>query len=129
MGGGLFGTLLYGFGNKYRYRIEKVKLSFKNLPASFKGLKIVQISDIHSGSLDDYAAVEKGIQKILNLQPDIVFFTGDLVNNTASEMEDKISLFSAIKAPMGVYSIFGNHDYGDYVQWPSPEAKIGRAHV
>jgi predicted MPP superfamily phosphohydrolase len=86
-------------------------------------LKIVQISDIHSGSLDDHAAVEKGIQKILNLQPDIIFFTGDLVNNSASEMEDKISLFSAIKAPMGVYSIFGNHDYGDYVQWPSAEAK------
>jgi uncharacterized protein len=123
VGGGLFGTLLYGFGNKYRYRVEKVKLSFKNLPESFKGLKIVQISDIHSGSLDDHAAVEKGIQKILNLQPDIIFFTGDLVNNTASEMEDKISLFSAIKAPMGVYSIFGNHDYGDYVQWPSAEAK------
>ena len=123
VGGGLFGTLLYGFGNKYRYRVEKVKLSFKNLPESFKGLKIVQISDIHSGSLEDHAAVEKGIQKILNLQPDIIFFTGDLVNNTASEMEDKISLFSAIKAPMGVYSIFGNHDYGDYVQWPSGEAK------
>ena len=123
VGGGLFGTLLYGFSNKYRYRIEKVKMSFNNLPKSFKGLKIVQISDIHSGSLEDHAAVEKGIQKILHLQPDIIFFTGDLVNNKASEMEDKISLFSAIKAPMGVYSIFGNHDYGDYVQWPSAEAK------
>lgn len=123
IGSSIFGAFLYGFGNKYRYRIEKVKLTFDHLPKSFKGLKIVHISDIHSGSLDDLAAVEKGIQKIRHLEPDIIFFTGDLVNNTAIEMEDKISLFSSIKAPMGVYSILGNHDYGDYIQWASPEAK------
>jgi predicted MPP superfamily phosphohydrolase len=125
VGGGLFGTLLYGFGNKYRYRIEKVKFQSNKIPAPFKGLKIVQISDIHSGSLDDLSAVQKGIQKINDLQPDVVFFTGDLVNNMAKEMEDKIELFSSIKAPLGVYSILGNHDYGDYVAWPSAEAKKG----
>jgi len=123
VGGGLFGTLLYGFGNKYRYRIEKATIQSDRIPAAFKGLKIVQISDIHSGSLDDVEAVNKGIQKINDLQPDVIFFTGDLVNNMAKEMDDKIELFSSLKAPMGIYSILGNHDYGDYVSWPSPDAK------
>jgi predicted MPP superfamily phosphohydrolase len=123
VGGGLFGTLLYGFGNKYRYRIEKATIQSNRIPAAFKGLKIVQISDIHSGSLDDVEAVKKGIQKINDLQPDVIFFTGDLVNNMAKEMDDKIELFSSLKAPMGIYSILGNHDYGDYVSWPSPDAK------
>jgi predicted MPP superfamily phosphohydrolase len=123
VGGGLFGTLLYGFGNKYKYRIEKVKLSFDNLPASFKGMRIVQISDIHAGSLDDKAAVEKGIQKIMDQSPDLILFTGDLVNNEASEMKELASAFSKLKAPMGVYSILGNHDYGDYKQWSSAEEK------
>jgi len=123
VGGGLFGTLMYGFGNKYRYRVEKLKLHFENVPDAFRGMKMVHISDIHSGSLEDHAAVKKGIQKILELNPDIIFFTGDLVNNTANEMEDKIELFSSVQAPMGVYSILGNHDYGDYVQWGSPDAK------
>jgi len=123
VGGGLFGTLLYGFGNKYKYRIEKVKLSFDNLPASFKGMRIVQISDIHAGSLDDKAAVEKGIQKIMDQSPDLILFTGDLVNNEASEMKELASVFSKLKAPMGVFSILGNHDYGDYKQWSSNEEK------
>ena len=123
VGGGLFGTLLYGFGNKYKYRIEKVKLSFDNLPAAFKGMRIIQISDIHSGSLDDKIAVEKGIQKIMDQAPDLILFTGDLVNNEASEMKELASVFSKLNAPMGVFSILGNHDYGDYKQWGSAEAK------
>jgi len=114
---------LYGFGNKYRYRIEKVRFRSGNIPTAFKGLKIVQISDIHSGSLDDLQAVKKGIEKINDLQPDVIFFTGDLVNNMAKEMEDKIAIFSSLKAPLGIYSILGNHDYGDYVPWPNAEAK------
>ncbi|MFM2232490.1 MAG: hypothetical protein RJB31_1191, partial [Bacteroidota bacterium] len=87
VGGGLFGTLLYGFGNKYKYRVEKVKLTFENLPSAFKGLKIIQISDIHSGSLEDKLAVEKGVRKLMEQEPDLVFFTGDLVNNVATEMD------------------------------------------
>lgn len=118
VGGGLFGTLLYGFGNKYKYRVEKVKLKFENLPNAFKGLKIIQISDIHSGSLEDKKAVERGVAKLMEQQPDLVFFTGDLVNNVATEMDGFIDVFANIKAPLGVYSILGNHDYGDYVQWP-----------
>lgn len=124
IGGSLFGSLLYGFSNKYRYKIEKVKLSFDHLPQAFKGLKIVQISDIHSGSLTDHKAVEKGVNRILELQPDIIFFTGDLVNNVADEMNELKNVFSKLTAPLGVYSILGNHDYGDYVQWESAEAKI-----
>jgi hypothetical protein len=123
VGSGLFGSLLYGFGNKYKYKIERKKVSSSKLPEAFKGLKIVHISDIHSGSLDDVQAVEKGVKKIMDLQPDLVFFTGDLVNNVATEMDSLKEVFSGIKAPLGVFSILGNHDYGDYVQWPNKEAK------
>ncbi|TMI61386.1 MAG: metallophosphoesterase [Bacteroidetes bacterium] len=119
MGGGLFGTLIYGFGNKYNYQLRKEQLAFKDLPASFKGLKIIQISDLHSGSFTDKASVQKGIDKILATQPDIILFTGDLVNNTAGEMDEYKDLFVHLKAPLGVYSVLGNHDYGDYVRpWP-----------
>lgn len=122
-GGGLFATLLNGFGNKYHYQVKKVALTFANLPAAFRGLKIVHISDIHSGSLMDKKAVEKGVQKILNEKPDMILFTGDLVNNTAHEMEDFIGVFNKLNAPLGVYSTLGNHDYGDYVVWKSQEEK------
>ncbi len=117
-GGGLFGSLIYGFGNKYKYEVKNVKLSFENLPPGFKGLKILHISDIHSGSFTDAKAVMHGIEKIINQQADLILFTGDLVNNMAIEMDEYKEMFSRIKAPMGVYSTLGNHDYGDYVQWP-----------
>lgn len=123
VGGGLFGTLIYGFGNKYRYQVKKIKLSFSNLPSSFKGMKIVQISDIHSGSFTNKSAVIKGIEKIMKEKPDLILFTGDLVNNTASEMEEYMDVFNKLEAPMGVFSILGNHDYGDYVSWETPEEK------
>ena len=117
-GGTLFGSLLYGFSNKYNYQVKKIKLAFDNLPASFKGFKIVHISDIHSGSFTDKKAVEHGVEKILKEQGDVILFTGDLVNDRATEMEEYMDVFSKLKAPMGVYSTFGNHDYGDYVSWP-----------
>ena len=123
VGGGLFGTLLYGFGNKYKYRVETVKMSFDNLPQAFKGMRIIQISDIHSGSLEDIAAVEKGVEKIMEQKPDLILFTGDLVNNEAAEMKLLSPVFAKLNAPMGVFSILGNHDYGDYKQWGSKEAK------
>lgn len=123
VGGGLFGSLLYGFGNKYKYQLRKIPLAFSNLPAAFKGLKIVHISDIHSGSFTDKKAVEKGIEKILSQQPDLILFTGDLVNNTADEMDEYLELFKKLHAPLGVYSTLGNHDYGDYVHWDSVEQK------
>ncbi|MEP6467301.1 MAG: metallophosphoesterase [Parafilimonas sp.] len=123
LGGGLFATLLYGFSNKYDYKVRRIKLSFKNLPKAFKGLKIVQISDIHSGSFTDKTAVEKGVAMALKQNADLILFTGDLVNDKADEMHDYMDVFNKIKAPMGVYSTLGNHDYGDYTTWPSPESK------
>lgn len=123
LGGTLFGSLLFGFKNKYNYQLKKVSLSYGNLPAAFKGLKIAHISDIHSGSLQDKRAVEAGIRLIQQQQPDLVLFTGDLVNNKASEMEGWTDVFSGLRAPMGVYSVLGNHDYGDYVAWPTYEDK------
>lgn len=117
-GGTLFSTLLYGFGNKYKYDVRRIKLTFPNLPAAFKGLKIVQISDIHSGSFTNKKAVEHGVDMILQQNADLILFTGDLVNNMAVEMDDYKDVFSKLKAPLGVFSILGNHDYGDYVMWP-----------
>ncbi len=122
-GSGLFGSLVYGLSNKYNYQVKKLSLHFPNLPAAFKGLKVIQISDVHSGSFNDKGAVQKGIDKILELKPDLILFTGDLVNNKSDEMVEYIEIFSQLKAPLGVYSILGNHDYGDYVEWISKQEK------
>ena len=122
-GGTLFGSLLIGFSNKYNYQLKRVQMAFDNLPASFKGLKIVHISDIHSGSFTDKKQVLHGVEKILNEKADIILFTGDLVNDRATEMQDYMDVFNRLKAPMGVFSTLGNHDYGDYVKWPSAIAK------
>lgn len=124
VGAGLFSSLLYGFRNKYRYRTHRIQMAFSNLPASFKGLKIVQISDIHSGSFTDKQAVIKGIEKIMNEKPDMILFTGDLVNDRADEMAPYMDVFDKLSAPLGVYSVLGNHDYGDYVNWPDRVAEM-----
>ena len=124
LGGTLFGTLLFGFSNKYKYQVKNIKLSFKNLPAAFKGMRMVHISDIHSGSFQDIRAVNKGIDLILKQQPDLIVFTGDLVNDRATEMEPYQNSFGRLTAPLGVFSTLGNHDYGDYVQWPTAQAKV-----
>ncbi len=117
-GTSLFGSLLYGFSNQYKYEVKRLQLSFDNLPASFKGLKIVHISDIHSGSFMDKKAVMHGVDMIMAQNADLILFTGDLVNDRAIEMEQYTDVFNKLKAPMGVFSTLGNHDYGDYVQWP-----------
>ena len=119
VGSTLFGTLLYGFSNKYNYKIKRIPLFFDNLPKAFKGLKIVHISDIHSGSFNDKIAVNHGIDLILKEKADLILFTGDLVNDRHEEMLEYRDIFSRLNAPMGVYSTLGNHDYGDYVSWPS----------
>ena len=106
-----------------RYQLRSKCLNFPNLPPSFNGLKIVHLSDIHAGSFSDKEAVNRGIRLIMEQKPDLILFTGDLVNNLATEMEEYWELFSQLNAPLGVFSITGNHDYGDYVSWDSPEAK------
>jgi uncharacterized protein len=123
LGGTLYASLIYGLSNKYNYRIHRIKLSFDNLPQGFKGIKIIQISDIHSGSFTNYEKVAHGVEMILKENADIIFFTGDLVNDEYEEMKDYKELFSKVQAPMGVYATLGNHDYGDYKVWSSPEAK------
>ncbi|MFT4094478.1 MAG: metallophosphoesterase [Niabella sp.] len=122
-GGGIFSTFVYGLSNKYNYHLIRVKMAFDNLPADFKGLKIIHISDIHSGSFTNFNAVAKGVDMILNEKPDIILFTGDLVNNKSDEVGAYQKIFSRLQAPMGVYSTLGNHDYGDYAEWTSLTAK------
>ena len=123
LGTAVYSSFLYGFTNKYNYKIHRVRLAFDNLPASFNGLKIIQISDIHSGSLANKQAVSRGVDMILAEKPDLILFTGDLVNNEAGEMDRYQSVFSRLSAPMGVYSTLGNHDYGDYMWWETLELK------
>ena len=94
-----------------------------NLPRAFHGLRIGQISDIHSGSFKNKTAVSGGVDLLLQESPDSTFFTGDLVNRETSEIKEYFEIFNKVKAPMGVYSVLGNHDYGEYRSWPSPAAK------
>ncbi len=123
-GGIPFLLLTYGvFRNRYRYKIFQQLVEIDNLPKALEGLKIVQISDIHSGSFTQKNAIKRGIKMINDQAADFVFFTGDLVNNVAAEMRPFINVFNEIRAKYGVFSVTGNHDYGDYVQWKSVEAK------
>ncbi len=119
-----FAGSIYGvIKGKYNYKVHRVQLAFKSLPKEFDGFTITQLSDIHSGSFGDRQQVLHGVSLANEQKSDIMFFTGDLVNFRSSEMKDWMDVFGKLKAPMGVYSTLGNHDYGDYTQWPSPEAK------
>lgn len=112
------------FSGAYNYQVRRVNLVLPNLPEAFDGLKVLQISDVHTGSFFDKDAVYKGIQLIKEQKAHVAVFTGDFVNNKTDEAYEWADMFSEVKAPMGVYSILGNHDYGDYVSdWASPEAK------
>ena len=104
----------------YDYQLKRRKLYLKNLPKAFHGLKLAQISDIHSGSFYNKKAVLGGVEMLLAEKPDLIFFTGDLVNNLAPEMKDYQDIFTKVKAPLGVFSILGNHDYGDYYYGKEP---------
>src|SRR5690606_8860997 len=115
-----FASLIYGMvQGKYNYKVLKYALEFDDLPDVFDGFTLTHISDVHSGSFDNHKKVEYAVNLINEQQSDIILFTGDLVNNTADELNDWKALFSTLKAPQGVFSILGNHDYGDYVNWES----------
>ena len=119
LAGTLFGTMIYGIARgAHNYTVMRRRLKLKNLPKAFQGFKIVQISDVHSGSFWSKDGVKRGIQMILDQKPDAIFFTGDLVNSKTSEFEDFKEIFGRLEAPYGVYSVLGNHDYGDYYRWP-----------
>ena len=116
--------MTYGIiSGAHDYRVRRITVPLKNLPPSFDGIRIAQLSDIHSGSFYNKTAVQGGVDLLLQEKPDVVFFTGDLVNNQATEIRDYFPIFSQVTAPLGVYSTLGNHDYGDYITWPSPQAK------
>jgi predicted MPP superfamily phosphohydrolase len=119
-----FTTLIYGIvWNAYRYRVVRKTVTLDNLPTKLDGLKIIQISDIHSGSFTMKEPVRKAIDLINKEAADIVFFTGDIVNEYASEMDNFMDVFDKIKSKHGVYSILGNHDYGDYGDWENHQEK------
>ncbi|WP_372649959.1 metallophosphoesterase [Draconibacterium sp.] len=120
-----FASILYGVTKgKFNYRVMRENLTFNNLPKSFIGLKIVQISDMHLGSFNKkFDQVAKAVELINEQEPDILLFTGDLVNNFAEETEGWAPVLSQLKAKIGKYSVLGNHDYGDYSEWESAAAK------
>ena len=109
---------------KFRHRVRKIKLNFPNLPNSFKGYKIIQISDVHSGSFPNPQKLQHAINLINQQNPDLVLFTGDIVNNYAEEFKPFIQLFSQIKAKDGKFSVLGNHDYGFYGTWETSEEQM-----
>lgn len=118
---GLGGSALSG--TAYRYKVHRIPISLRGMAASWRGKRIVQISDLHTGSWDDREAVQRGVNLIRSLHPDIIFFTGDLVNTRADEVDPWLDILAQIQAPLGVYSVLGNHDYGDYTRWKDSEAK------
>lgn len=118
------GTMLYGIlKTAYDFKIHRPRIKFKNLPASFDGFKIVQLSDIHTGSLQNSYQLQKAIDLVMEEKPDLIVFTGDLVNNRTDEAFPFASILAQLSAPYGVYSVLGNHDYGDYEKWNSPAEK------
>ena len=120
-----FASFIYGIiQGKYNYKVLKYQLSFKDLPDAFDGYTITQISDIHSGSFTNKEKIQYGVDLINQQQSDVLLFTGDIVNNKADEMDDWIDVFDKLEAKEGKYSILGNHDYGDYMDWKNPQDKI-----
>jgi predicted MPP superfamily phosphohydrolase len=119
-----FTSFLYAMlKGKYDYKVHRHTLYFDDLPEAFDGFTITQLSDVHSGSFDNAEAVQRGIDLAKAQKSDLFVFTGDIVNNIASEIEPYIGHFSQLKAPYGQYSVLGNHDYGDYIEWNSPADK------
>jgi len=120
-----FTAFIYGIiQGKYNYKVIKHQLIFDDLPEAFDGYTITQISDIHSGSFTNKEKIQYGVDLINEQKSDLMLFTGDIVNNKADEMDDWIAIFSQLEAKEGKYSILGNHDYGDYMDWKNPEDKV-----
>lgn len=119
-----FASFIYGIvQGKYNYKVLKYQLAFKDLPAAFDGFTITQISDIHSGSFTNKEKIKYGVDLINQQKSDIMLFTGDIVNNKADEMDNWMDVFDKLEAKEGKYSILGNHDYGDYMDWDNPQDK------
>ena len=120
-----FASFIYGIiQGKYNYKVIKYRLSFDDLPEAFDGYTITQISDIHSGSFTNKEKIQYGVDLINDQKSDLLLFTGDIVNNKADEMDEWIPVFDKLEAKEGKFSILGNHDYGDYMDWKEPEDKV-----
>jgi len=109
--------------SRHHYKIHRTTISFADLPEAFSGFTITQLSDIHAGSFTSAKGVQKGVNLVNAQNSDVIVFTGDLVNNSAAEMEPWIDTFAQLNAPYGMFSILGNHDYGDYITWENQAAK------
>ncbi|WP_299115735.1 metallophosphoesterase [uncultured Winogradskyella sp.] len=119
-----FASVIYGmYKGKYNFKVLKYTLHFEDLPEAFNGYKLTQISDVHSGSFDNIKKVEYAIDLINEQQSDVILFTGDMVNNKATELEPYVEVFKKLKANDGLFSVLGNHDYGDYIRWNTEEDK------
>lgn len=119
-----FCSFIFGITRgKYHYKVHRTTIHYPDLPEAFDGFTILQVSDIHSGGLDNQHQVQKGIDLIKAQNADLFVFTGDLVNNVADEILPWIDFFKQITAPFGKFAVLGNHDYGDYVEWESAQAK------
>jgi predicted MPP superfamily phosphohydrolase len=121
-----FASMIYGIGiGRFDFTVRRESLMFSNLPPSLNGLKILQLSDFHLGSFLPHPEKVERIVKLVNEQnADIIVFTGDFVNNVAAEADNFVSILSSMRARLGMYSVLGNHDYGDYVQWQNPQQKV-----
>ena len=117
--------LIHGIGwGRFNFTLHHKKLKFHNLPRAFDGLRIVQLSDAHLGSLNGHQdKIEEVVNQVNELEPDLIFFTGDMVNNYSYEMSSWVPVWKQLKARYGKFSVLGNHDYGNYSEWPSPQAK------
>jgi predicted MPP superfamily phosphohydrolase len=120
-----FFVIVYAvFRAVYRFKVHHVVIKSDLLPQNFNGLRIVQISDLHLGSFNyRYHILHRAIKTINGLKPDLIFFTGDLVNNYAWELNGWEEVLKPLKAQHGKYSVLGNHDYGDYSKWESEEER------
>lgn len=120
-----FLSLIYGVTiGKYNFKVIKQRIFFPDLPDAFDGFTITQISDVHSGSFDNPDKINYAIDLINEQNSDMILFTGDIVNTHANEMHPWIETFKRIKEhKYGKYSVLGNHDYGEYVTWPSEAEK------
>lgn len=128
-----FGSFLYGVTwGKYAYRIERHRIGIRGLGSGMRGLKVVQLSDAHLGSFNGTPEpVLDALRRVQALNPDLILFTGDLVNLLAEEAEPWIEAFAGLHAPMGKFSIMGNHDYADYgdMSEADRQASVARLHA
>ena len=123
-GGLVLGTMFTGmFKWVYQFKVHHQKIKLAKLPEGFEGMKIVQISDLHLGSWNLTEPLEQAVSMINDVNPDLILFTGDLVNFSTKEAFRFEETLSKLKAKNGVYAVLGNHDYGDYVKWPDDAAK------